>query len=136
MTAAQARRAVDLGADGIHLSNHGGRQLDGAASPLAVLQGVRAELGDDIPIIVDSGVRTGTDIALALVLGATAVFIGRPYLWGLVVAEQAGVQHVIDTLHVELARTMRLLGVRSIAELRQCGPELLHPGPQELGGRA
>lgn len=135
LNAQQSRRAVDLGADGIHLSNHGGRQLDGAASPLAVLQEVRTELGEVIPIIVDSGVRTGADIALALALGASAAFIGRPYLWGLIVAQEAGVLHVIDTLNAELARTMRLLGVRSIAELRQHGPDLVRPAPRENGGR-
>lgn len=135
LNAQQSRRSVDLGVDGIHLSNHGGRQLDSAASPLAVLQDVRAELGEDTPIIVDSGVRTGVDIALALALGANAAFIGRPYLWGLVVAEEAGVLHVIDILNAELARTMRLLGVRSVAELRRCGPDLVQPVLREIGGR-
>ncbi|MET4638062.1 alpha-hydroxy acid oxidase [Mycetocola sp. 2940] len=126
--AVDAATAVSLGVDGIHLSNHGGRQLDQAVPPVHLIRGVREAVGQDVAVLVDSGVRTGTDIAICLALGADAAFIGRPYLWALSAAGEAGVDKVIGILGDELRRTMALLGVTSIAELRDQGAQLLEPG--------
>ena len=119
-----ARRARDEGVDLLHLSNHGGRQLDRCVPPVETITGVRAAVGD-LPIVVDSGVRHGMDIAIAVALGADAVAIGRPYLYGLAAAGEEGVAHVIDLLAAQFARTMQLLGVTSVAELRDAGPSLI-----------
>lgn len=119
-----ARRALDEGIDLVHLSNHGGRQLDRCVPPIDTVRDVRAAIGD-APLIVDSGVRHGMDIAVAVALGADAVAVGRPYLYGLAVAGEAGVRHVIQLLGEELLRSMQLIGVTSIAELREIGGEIL-----------
>ncbi|MFV0435298.1 MAG: alpha-hydroxy acid oxidase [Leucobacter sp.] len=120
-----ARRARDLGVDGLHLSNHGGRQLDRTVAPIDLVRPVREALGDDFGIVVDSGFTHGEDIAVAIALGADAAFVGRAYLWGLVAAGAQGVEAVAELLRTELLRTAQLLGVTSIAELRRRGPELL-----------
>lgn len=120
-----AQYAQRIGINGVHLSNHGGRQLDRTIPPVDTVRAVRASIGDDMTILVDSGIRHGADVATALALGADAAFIGRPYLWGLVVGGQAGVAQVLSLLQEELKRTMQLLGVVSIAELKHLGPELL-----------
>jgi L-lactate dehydrogenase (cytochrome) len=122
-----ARRAVELGADGMVLSNHGGRQLDRAVAPIDLLPAVRAAVGPDVQLIVDSGVRKGADIAVALALGADAAAIGRAYLYGLMAGGEAGVDRALSFLTAELIRTMQLLGVRSVAELREHGTNLLAP---------
>lgn len=118
-------RAADAGADAVVLSNHGGRQLDQAAAPIDVLPEVRDHAGDRLQVFVDSGVRRGTDIAAALALGADGVLIGRPYLYGLGAAGQAGVTAAIEMLRRELTRAMQLLGVCDIAALRAEGPGLV-----------
>jgi L-lactate dehydrogenase (cytochrome) len=123
--AEDALTAKSLGVDGVHLSNHGGRQLDGAIAPIRLVPEVRAAAGDDFGILVDSGVRTGSDIAMALCLGADAAFIGRPYLWALVASGGRGVERVIDILTDELRRTMQLLGASSVADLRRDGHDLV-----------
>jgi len=123
--AADAARAVSLGVDGIHLSNHGGRQLDRSIAPVHLIREVREAVGNDVSIIVDSGVRSGGDIAVCLALGADAAFVGRPYLWALAAAGQPGVERMITILGDELRRTLQLLGVVSIAELRERGHELV-----------
>jgi L-lactate dehydrogenase (cytochrome) len=119
------RVLADLGVDGIVLSNHGGRQLDRTTAPVDLLPGVRAALGPDVPLLVDSGVRHGADIAVALALGADAVGIGRAYLYGLMAGGEAGVDKVIEILAAEFTRTLHLLGVHDAAELRTAGRELL-----------
>lgn len=119
-----ARRALDEGVDVLHLSNHGGRQLDRCVPTIDLVPGVRKAVGD-APIIVDSGVRHGMDVATAVALGADAVAIGRPYLYGLAAAGEAGVAHAISLLQSQLLRTLQLLGVTSIAELRERGSELV-----------
>lgn len=124
MTGEDAARAVAEGVDAIHLSNHGGRQLDRNIPTLELLPLIRAAVGDT-PIILDSGVRHGMDIATAVALGADAVAIGRGYLYGLAAAGEQGVLHAIDILESQLVRTMQLLGVTSIPELRAEGPRLL-----------
>lgn len=120
-----ASRAVALGADGIHLSNHGGRQLDRCSSTLSMLPIVRQAIGPEPALIIDSGIRHGADIATSIALGADAAFIGRPYLWGLVAGGTAGVDRVLTVLSEQLTRCMKLLGVSSIEQLKSEGSELL-----------
>lgn len=120
-----ARRAVEAGADAIHLSNHGGRQLDRCVTPLELIRPVREAVGASVPILMDSGIRSGADMAIALALGADLCMVGRPYLYGLSAAGEAGAAHAVEILAKGLERTMRLLGVTSIAELRKHGDELV-----------
>ena len=125
VSAADAVTAADLGIDAIQVSNHGGRQLDQMASPLDVLPEIVQATSGRIELIVDGGIRRGSDVVKAIALGATACAIGRPYLYGLAAAGQAGVAHVLTLFAEEMTRTMALLGVATIDELRQRGPELL-----------
>lgn len=118
-----ARQAISAGMDGIIVSNHGGRQVDGAVAALDALPTVVDAVAGQIPVLFDSGIRTGSDILKALCLGAAAVLIGRPYIWGLALAGEAGVADVITNLAAELDLTMGLSGRRSIAEL---GPDVIH----------
>ncbi|QGN58227.1 lactate 2-monooxygenase [Nostocoides sp. HKS02] len=121
-----AVRAVELGASGIVVSNHGGRQVDGAVASLDALPAIRAAVGPGTTLILDSGVRTGSDVAKALALGADAVALGRPYLYGLALAGQDGVREVVANVLAELDLTLGLSGVTSVAEL---GPDLLQTAP-------
>jgi isopentenyl diphosphate isomerase/L-lactate dehydrogenase-like FMN-dependent dehydrogenase len=105
-----ARRAADEGVDGIVVSNHGGRQVDGAIGSLDALPGIVDALPDDFPVLFDSGVRNGSDAFKALALGARAVLIGRPYVWGLAVGGEQGVRHVVRGLLAELDLTLALAG--------------------------
>ncbi len=123
--ASDARRAIEAGADGIQLSNHGGRQLDRAIAPINLVAEVRDALGDGPGVLVDSGIRHGADLVVALALGADAGLIGRAYLYGLMAAGEAGVDRVLELLADQFTRTMQLLGVTSVAELRKHGRELL-----------
>jgi L-lactate dehydrogenase (cytochrome) len=112
-----ARTAVDLGADGIVLSNHGGRQLDRAPVPFRLLPTVARELGNDTEILLDTGIMSGADIVAAIALGARCTLIGRAYLYGLMAGGEAGVKRAIEILTGQLTRTMRLLGVSCLEEL-------------------
>jgi len=105
------------GADGIILSNHGGRQLDGAVAPIQVLPGIVEALGPDYPVMIDSGFRRGNDVLLALALGAKFVFVGRPFNYAGAVAGEAGVRHAIGILASEALRNLALIGATSPAEL-------------------
>ena len=116
-TVADARLAADIGATGIVISNHGGRQLDHAPTTLEVLPEIVDAVGEGVEVLVDSGFRRGTDIIKALALGARGVLIGKAYLYGLGAGGEAGVARVIDILTGELERNMTLMGVRSIAEI-------------------
>lgn len=127
---ADAQRAVATGADGVHLSNHGGRQLDRWVPPIEELPAVRDAVGEDATVLVDSGIRSGADLAVAIALGADAGAIGRAYLYGLMVAGEPGVDHALALLSAQFKRTMQLLGVTSVAELRHVGPEVLRRGPR------
>jgi len=118
-----ARIARESGADGIIVSNHGGRQLDGAVAPLRVLPGIAAEAGA-MTVMMDSGIRRGTDVLKALALGASFVFVGRPFLYAAAIAGEAGVAHAIRLLRDEIDRDMALLGITTLAEMR---PERLAP---------
>ena len=112
-----ARLAVDHGADGIVVSTHGGRQVDGATGSLDALPGVVRAVGGRIPVLFDSGVRSGADVFKALALGAAAVLIGRPYVYGLALGGEQGVREVLANLAADLDLTMGLSGHRSLAEL-------------------
>ena len=117
----EAKRAISLGVDGFHLSNHGGRQLDRCIPALDLVLPVREAVGSDTPIVLDSGIRHGADIAIAIALGANMCAIGRPYLYGLAAGGEQGVARALDLLKEELKRTMQLLGVTSLAEIRDGG---------------
>jgi L-lactate dehydrogenase (cytochrome) len=116
-TAEDARRAADIGADAVVVSNHGGRQLDGVAPTLRVLPEIVSAVGDRIEVLLDGGVRRGSDIVKALCLGARAVMAGRAYAYGLAAAGGAGVARAIEILHSDLVRTLKLLGCASVGEL-------------------
>jgi L-lactate dehydrogenase (cytochrome) len=118
-----ARIARESGVDGVIVSNHGGRQLDGALAPLRALPGVKAQAGN-MTVMMDSGIRRGTDVLKALALGAQFVFVGRPFLYAAVVAGDEGVAHAIKLLREEIDRDMALIGIRSLAEM---GPQRLAP---------
>jgi lactate 2-monooxygenase len=108
--AEDAQRAVEAGVDGLIVSNHGGRQVDGAIGALDALPMIREVVGSDFPILFDSGIRTGADVFKALALGANAVCLGRPYIWGLALDGQAGVEHVLACLLAEFDLTLALSG--------------------------
>lgn len=112
-----ARRAVDVGASAVWISNHGGRQLDGSVAPIDCITPVRDAVGDAVEIIADSGFRRGTQVLKALALGANACAIGRPYLYGLAAAGQKGVERVLQLFRDELMRDMALLGRDSIEQV-------------------
>jgi L-lactate dehydrogenase (cytochrome) len=116
-TLEDARAAVDLGVDGIVLSNHGGRQLDRAPVPFHLLPIVARDLGAHTEILVDTGVMSGADVVAAVALGARSVLVGRAYLYGLMAGGEAGVQRAVDILSAQLVRTMKLLGVTCLEEL-------------------
>ena len=122
---ADAARAVAAGADGIHLSNHGGRQLDRCIPTVDLVRPVREAVGGGVAVLVDSGIRHGADVAVAIARGADMCVVGRGYLYGLAAAGQLGVERAIDLLAEQLRRTMQLLGVVTIAELRRGGDELV-----------
>ncbi|MGU7780188.1 alpha-hydroxy acid oxidase [Burkholderia sp. PU8-34] len=109
--------ARDMGADGIILSNHGGRQLDGAISPMRILQDVVQAVGADYPVMIDSGFRRGADVLKALALGARMVFVGRPFNYAAAVAGEAGVAHAIRLLREEVDRNMAMMGANSCSQL-------------------
>jgi lactate 2-monooxygenase len=120
-----AVRAVDAGVDGIVVSNHGGRQVDGSIATLEALPAVVEAVSGRIPVLLDSGVRGGADAFKALALGARAVLLGRPYVYGLAIAGSLGVRDVIQNIRADFELTMALAGCRSIEEI---GPEALVPG--------
>ena len=122
----EARQALSHGVDGLIVSNHGGRQLDGAVSSIEALPGVVAAVEGRIPVLLDGGVRRGADVVKALALGARACLIARPQLWGLAVAGEAGVAQVLEIFRREIDRVMGLCGASNIAGI---GPDLVfRPG--------
>jgi 4-hydroxymandelate oxidase len=112
-----AARALDHGAAAVVVSNHGGRNLDTVPATADALPRVADAVAGRVPVLVDGGIRRGTDVAKALILGASAVLIGRPYVWGLAVGGASGVRLVVDLLRTELEMAMALLGARTLAEL-------------------
>lgn len=119
-----AAEAVERGAAGVVVSNHGGRNLDTVVPTALALPAVVAAVQSRVPVLVDGGIRRGTDVVRALCLGADAVLIGRPYVWGLATHGESGVAHVVEILRAELTMAMALLGAASVAEL---GPDLFWP---------
>ena len=126
MHPADAVRAAELGVDGIMASNHGARQLDRAASPLEVLPALKAAVGDRMTVMLDSGIRRGSDVAIAMCLGAEFVFIGRPVLYGAAAGGAAGAGRAIELLRGEIDDVM---GQTGLTDLRQTGPDLLYRAP-------
>ena len=124
LTAEDSAMAVDAGVDGIVVSNHGGRQLDGVSASITALPEVIDAVAGRVPVLVDGGVRRGTDVLKSLALGAAAVLVGRPAVWGLAVGGERGVVDVLEILRAELRNAMLLSGCRSLAEI---GPELVAP---------
>jgi len=124
LTGSDARIAADLGSDAVIISNHGGRQLDGAPATFRVLPEVVDAVAGSAEVLLDGGVRRGTHVVKAVALGARAVFIGRPYLYGLAAGGQQGVEHILDLFRSEISRTMVLLGCPAVSEL---GPQWVSP---------
>ncbi|MDT7782562.1 MAG: lactate 2-monooxygenase [Pseudonocardiales bacterium] len=121
-----ARKAVEFGMDGVVVSNHGGRQVDGAVGSLDALPSIVEAVGEQVDVLFDSGIRTGADIVKALALGAKAVMVGRPFAYGLAHGGQVGVRHVLRSLLADFDLTLGLSGHRSPAEL---GPDALRFAP-------
>ncbi len=117
LRADDAVQAVALGVDGLIISNHGGRQLDGALATIEALPAIAKAVGERVPLIVDGGVRRGSDVLKGLALGARAVMVGRPLLWGLAVNGEAGAGHVLDLLIQELDLAMALCGAATLADI-------------------
>lgn len=129
LRAEDAARAVDLGCDGVVVSNHGGRQLDHVMPTLEALPEIAEEVGHRAEVILDGGVRRGTDVVTALALGAKAVLVGRPYLYGLAVAGEDGVVAVLDILRAEIERALTLLGVAGVEDLNRSHVRRADPRP-------
>jgi isopentenyl diphosphate isomerase/L-lactate dehydrogenase-like FMN-dependent dehydrogenase len=117
LTAEDARRSADAGADGIVVSNHGGRQLEGAPSTIEVLPEIVDAIGDRLEVLLDSGVRRGNDVLRAVALGAKAVLVGRFAMFGLAAGGQAGVEQMLSVIRSDMVRSMRLMGATSVADL-------------------
>lgn len=117
LTGDDARRAVDLGADAVVVSNHGGRQLDGVPAAIDALPEVVDAVGGSAEVLFDGGVRRGGDVVRAVALGARAVLVGRLVVWGLAAGGEPGVVHVLEMLRSQMIRTMCLMGCASVAEL-------------------
>ena len=125
LCAQDAVKALDLGMDGVVISNHGGRQLDGASSTIRALPAIRKAVGTDFGVMLDGGIRRGSDIVKAIGLGADGVLLGRAYAYGLSGAGEAGVADVISILSREIAITLALMGVASVDELKARGPDCI-----------
>jgi isopentenyl diphosphate isomerase/L-lactate dehydrogenase-like FMN-dependent dehydrogenase len=117
LTAEDAKRAVDLGAGAVVVSNHGGRQLDSVFPTIRALPEVVAAVGHQTEVMMDGGIRRGSDIVKAICLGARAVLIGRAYAYGMAAAGYAGIERAISILHADLERTLRLLGCQTVSSL-------------------
>jgi 4-hydroxymandelate oxidase len=124
LTGEDAALAVDNGACAVIVSNHGARQLDGAVPSAAALPEVASAVAGRVPVLVDGGVRSGADVVRALALGADAVLVGRPYVWGLAAEGEAGVSAVLEALREDIARTLSLIGAHSPRDVR---PEHVRP---------
>jgi pre-mycofactocin synthase len=133
MTAEDARRARDVGASGVVVSNHGGKALDGVPGSVRVLPEVVAAVGDDLEVLLDGGIRRGSDVVKALALGARAVLVGRPYLFGLAAGGESGIRRVLDIFRLEIGRVLGQLGCSSLEELDR-SRVLLGPDDRAISG--
>ncbi|MBE8718096.1 FMN-dependent L-lactate dehydrogenase LldD [Cellvibrio polysaccharolyticus] len=124
-----ARQAAALGADGLIVSNHGGRQLDGASSSIRALPAIADAVGDDITVLMDSGIRSGLDVVRALALGAKAVMIGRPWVYALAARQRAGVEDLLDRFASEMRVVMALSGCNSLSDIT---PDILDLSPSDI----
>jgi L-lactate dehydrogenase (cytochrome) len=124
LSSGECGRAVELGADGVYLSNHGGRQLDRMMTTPALIPPAREAVGEERLIVVDSGILHGTDVAVALALGADAAAVGKAYLYGLMAGGQPGVSRALELLQAEFRRTLQLLGTPTVTSLRTAGGEI------------
>lgn len=131
LDAEDAKMAAKLGADAIVVSNHGGRQLDGALSSIRVLPSIMEAVGDDIEVHIDSGIRSGQDVLKALAMGATGTYIGRSYIYGLGAMGQKGVTTALEVIRKELDTTMALCGEKNVANLGRHNLLI----PQDFEGR-
>jgi 4-hydroxymandelate oxidase len=127
-----AVRAADLGVDAVVVSNHGGRQLDGVVPTITALRAVSAAVGSRCAVLLDSGVRSGLDVMRALAFGADAVLIGRPALWGLAVAGEAGARQVLAVLRAEIDDAMVLMGCADVAAARRAAVVPAGAGPVDV----
>lgn len=125
MSADDAQQALDCGADGLIVSNHGGRQLDPSVSSISALPEIVKSVGDRTEIVFDGGVRRGADVIKAIALGANGVSLGRAYAYGLGAAGEAGVTRAIELLKAEIVASLTLMGIGSIRQLRDVGPDAL-----------
>ena len=116
---ADAKKSLDIGASALMISNHGGRQLDCTPAPVDCIAPIRDAIGDQLELIVDGGIRRGTDVIKALALGANACSIGRPYLYGLAAGGQPGVERALTLIKTEVERSMALLGCNSVSQLKE-----------------
>jgi len=121
-----ARRAVECGADGVVVSNHGGRCLDAAVAPIDALPAVADAIGGRATVLMDGGIRRGTDVVKALALGASGVLMGRPGLFGTALAGEAGARHVLEIVRREMLTAMAQIGCPSLADI---GPGIIHGAP-------
>jgi L-lactate dehydrogenase (cytochrome) len=119
MSVKDARRALEIGASAVIISNHGGRQMDCTPAPIELVREIRAAIGDELEIVVDGGIRRGSDMMKALAFGANACSIGRPYLYGLIVGGQSGVHKALTILQSEFLRNMALCGCRSLSDINE-----------------
>jgi L-lactate dehydrogenase (cytochrome)/(S)-mandelate dehydrogenase len=126
----EARRAIEVGVDGVIVSNHGGRQLDGAPASVEALPRIVDATGNRIPVLLDGGIRRGADVVKARALGATACLIGRPQLWGLAVAGEAGVAHVLDIFRRDIDRVLALGGWDGMAAVKRSAVRLRGEAPK------
>lgn len=130
-----ARRAVDAGVSAISVSNHGGNNLDGTPAPIRALPSIAAAVGDEVEIVLDGGIRRGSDVVKALALGARAVMIGRAYLWGLAAGGQAGVENVLDIMRGGIDSALLGLGHSSVQDLGPTDLVIPEGFTRHLGGR-
>jgi len=119
LSPSDAKRALEIGVDALMISNHGGRQLDCTPAPIDLIRPIRDSVGNAMQLVVDGGIRRGTDIVKALALGADSCSFGKAYLYGLGAGGQPGVEHVLSLLRAEIIRAMTLLGCSSVSELDQ-----------------
>jgi isopentenyl diphosphate isomerase/L-lactate dehydrogenase-like FMN-dependent dehydrogenase len=113
----EAKRAVDAGVTAISVSNHGGNNLDGSPAPIRMLSAIASAVGHEVEVVMDGGVRRGSDVVKALALGAKAVMIGRAYLWGLAANGQAGVENVLDIMRAGIDSTLLGMGKSSVRDV-------------------